>query len=748
MARAINLNKPDISPQLGDDLDGVGVTACEKFASDKDTMGPWLQRRANVRKLNAMLREPKSFPWHGASKGCVPIINVAVHQFQSRALPELIPAKRIVNVRHTGREDRLRALRVEKLMNDAIRRSRRYEAEMGNLLTQVALDGTAFRKTWFDEMDMEVKYKTIAASDVVCSYSFTGDIRDCRRITHVLWLTPDELNERVARKAYNKSAKDLPGGTQSGDDGNVYEDPIRAAARNIEGVVVGRDHDSRHDDITPSDAPRMILEQHTWLHLNGETATPVIISIDYETKQVLRIVSREYVEAGVAKIMHFFVKYDFFPNPDGFYGFGLGSLLENYNALANALVNMLVDAGTRENTEMGMMSSKAGLDRGDLMWRPGEIKVYDGMVSNIRDEFMLMPHNPPSQVLLALLGMIQGWGKEIASVNDIMQGLEQSANQTATTTITMVEQGLKLFSAVHKRIRASFKEELELTYLLHRMYLQDDVYQAVIGDDGSVEFAQYQQQLSQYQQMAMQMLPMMMQGMSGELPPPPEHPFSVARDFAIGYDVQPEADPEVVGQAQRLVVTKELYTTTLQNPHTQADVGIVREVLRRYYEAMGEQDIEQLLPQLPPPPQPPQQQDQWIENAQFIRGDVGKPFVFETDIHAEHLLKMEDLFADEAWERMEPDRKAAAEQHRAEHESYLYLQKKGMMDEPNQQSMAVPMAQGPGSGWFPGAGQLPGMVSEPGDTDLSATIGPGEALDNAPASLHGRFPLAEAARGA
>lgn len=754
MARTkkLDLSSPNLTPQIdNDDLEMIGKEQVRKFEGDKDSMQPWLERRAKVRKLFACVRETRSFPWHGASKACVPIVTVAIQQFQARSREELLPAKGTVNIRHTGWEDASRAKRVETFMNDQVRRTRRYKQEIDNMLVQVALDGTAFRKAWYDEIEGVIKYKTIAASDVVVSYSYTGDIRDCRRITHVLWLTPDELEDRYRAKIFNDHAHDLKGGTVIYEDGSG-EDPIRTAARYIEGVTVGddvEDADENDSDKGNRDQPRMVLEQHTWLDLTGDgRSQPYVVTIDFESKKVLRIVSREYVENGTPRVQHFFTKYDFFPNPDGFYGFGLGSLLENYNALANALVNMLIDSGTLQNTTAGFISERCGIDRGDLMFKPGELKVYEGLVQDINKDFKLIDFKPPSNVLMMLLGQIQQWGKEIASVSDIMQGLEQAANQTATTTITLVEQGLKLFSAVHQRIRTAFKEELELAYLLNRMHLTDEVFNSTLGNDGSEEFQAWMMAQQQHQELLMQALPLIMMGQPVQLPPPPpEFPFSVEADFAAGYDVQPEADPQIVGQAQRLVVAKETYMTTIQNPLTQADPEVNREALRRYYEAMGQQDIEPLLPKLPPPPPPPQDLDQHIENAMFISGDVMTPKVLPHQSHAEHLDAMGDLFDGPEWEHMDPARRAAAEQHRSEHEAYFYLEKQGMLNEGP--AMAVPLPEGaaPGGG-FPGlppAGGFPQVVAPPGDTDLSTTVGPGEAFDNAPASLRGRFDLATAA---
>jgi chaperonin GroES len=52
---------------------------------------------------------------------------------------------------------------------------------------------------------------------------------------------------------------------------------------------------------------------------------------------------------------------------------------------------------------------------------------------------------------------------------------EQPANTPATTTLALIEQGLRAFTAIYKRIHRSLKKELQLLFELNAKYLEEDV---------------------------------------------------------------------------------------------------------------------------------------------------------------------------------------------------------------------------------------------------------------------------------
>jgi chaperonin GroES len=75
-----------------------------------------------------------------------------------------------------------------------------------------------------------------------------------------------------------------------------------------------------------------------------------------------------------------------------------------------------------------------------------------------------MDFKGPSPVLFELLGFLVEAGKEIAAVKDVLTGDQKASNVPATTTLALIEQGLKVFTAIYKRVHRALKSELNKLY--------------------------------------------------------------------------------------------------------------------------------------------------------------------------------------------------------------------------------------------------------------------------------------------
>jgi hypothetical protein len=82
----------------------------------------------------------------------------------------------------------------------------------------------------------------------------------------------------------------------------------------------------------------------------------------------------------------------------------------------------------------------------------------------------------PSPVLFQLLGLVIEQVKEVASVKDILSGESVPANQPATTTLALIDQGLKVFTSIYKRLHRSLKSEFKKIYRLNGLFLDPEVY--------------------------------------------------------------------------------------------------------------------------------------------------------------------------------------------------------------------------------------------------------------------------------
>jgi chaperonin GroES len=210
-----------------------------------------------------------------------------------------------------------------------------------------------------------------------------------------------------------------------------------------------------------------------------------VVVVEKESKEVLRIAARFSTE-GVqvdeeGKVVsitpdEYYTKYSFFPNPDGgFYDIGFGRLLGPINASVDTIINQLTDAGTLSNLQSGFIGKGLRIKMGDTKFTPGEWKAVNATGTDIKSQIFPLPVREPSEVLFKLLSMLSQSAKELASVAEIFVGKMPGQNTPATTTMASIEQGMKLFTAVYKRVYRSLAKEFQKIYKLNRTYLDPQV---------------------------------------------------------------------------------------------------------------------------------------------------------------------------------------------------------------------------------------------------------------------------------
>src|SRR4030095_9076142 len=121
------------------------------------------------------------------------------------------------------------------------------------------------------------------------------------------------------------------------------------------------------------------------------------------------------------------------------------------------------------------------LKAGEQRFQPGEWKPVNATGDDLRKQIVPLPAKDPSNVLFQLMGSLITSGKELASVAEIFTGKMPGQNTPATTTMATVEQGMKVFTAVYKRIYRSLAEEFKKLFDLNAPYLNPETYQAVTG---------------------------------------------------------------------------------------------------------------------------------------------------------------------------------------------------------------------------------------------------------------------------
>ena len=528
-----------------DKVTAIGMTAKEGYEADKRSRKDWEDCLEEYVKLAKQIREEKSFPWPNASNVKYPLLTTAAMQFAARAYPSLVPSDgKIVKSKAIGKDpdgQKLElATRVSTYMSYQIMHEMaNWEEGMDKLLIMLPVVGMVFKKTYWDPINKRPASDIVAAQNLVVNY-WAKSLEEAERISEEIEMSPRKVKQRQQSGLFSDIDLGQPQATQG----------------------------QELDETTPY----LLIEQHTYLDLDDDGyEEPYIITFERESGKVLRIVAR-YDDLGVKtddegelleiQPIQYYTKFGFIPNPDGsFYDIGFGSLLGPLNESVNTLINQLVDAGSLNNLQGGFLGKGLRLRMGETGFRPGEWKAVNATGDDLKKQIVPLPSKEPSNVLFQLMGSLITSGKELASVAEIFTGKMPGQNTPATTTMATIEQGMKVFTAVYKRIYRSLAEEFKKIYEINGAYLNPNTYAAIvdvaIGPD----------------------------------------------DFKNVYDICPGADPTAVSQTEKLMKAQgllELLPTGMLNP-----VEVVKRVLEAQEQPNWEQILNPQVAQTGQAPEPP-----------------------------------------------------------------------------------------------------------------------------------------------
>jgi len=550
------LEEANIAEHLDEDkLEEISDIVYNGYKLDLDSKQEWDKLVDVWVKLAAQIKEEKSWPWPKAANVKYPLLSTAAMQFAARAYPALVPADgKVVQMKVIGVDQQgQKAAKAERLaqhMNYQILKDMSgWEEDMDKLLIQLPIVGCLFKKTYWDSIRKKNCSKLLGPKDLVVNYWASG-LESAYRKTEIIPMTKNQIKSMQNAGLYCEC--ELP---------EPKSNPALPSKADVHKAV----SPSRTDETTPY----VILEQHTYWDMDEDGyAEPYIITIEEDSKQVLRIVARfdsdGIVTTADGKLVciepvEYYTKYDFIPNPDGgFYSVGFGHLLGPLNESANTIINQLIDAGTLANLQSGFIGKGLKLKMGDNRFQPGEWKSVPATGDDIKKQIFPIPVKEPSEVLFKLLGLVIESSEKLASVAEIFVGKMPGQNTPATTTMATIEQGMKVFTAIYKRVYRSLSKEFEKLFRLNSIYAEN-IEKALHILDAPITIQDYDMK---------------------------------------SYDVCPTADPTAVSSTQKLLKVEGLMQLM------QLGTLNVMEVTKRSLEAQEQPNIEVLMQQPAPPPDP------------------------------------------------------------------------------------------------------------------------------------------------
>jgi len=552
-------------------LTAVASELQESYDEMKSSRSDWEDGYLKGLDLLGFKYENRSEPFQGASGATHPVLAEAVTQFQALAYKELLPAGGPIRTQIMGKIDPMKekqAERVKEFMNYQIMtQMKEYEPEFDQMLFNLPLAGSTFKKVYFDSVLGRTVSKFVPAEDLVVPYTATS-LEDSETIIHVIKMSGNDLRKQQITGFYRDielvEPSDTPTDIQEGKD-------------KLSGVSAGS-----YNEI------HTLLECHVELDLEGfedkdkqsgeETGIklPYIVTIDDEAGEVLAIRRNYGAQDQLKRRKDYFVHFKFLPGL-GFYGFGLIHMIGGLSRTATAALRQLLDAGTLSNLPSGFKQRGIRVRDEAQPLQPGEFRDVDAPGGNLRDAFMPLPFKEPSATLLQLMGVVVQAGQRFASIADMQVG---DGNQSAAvgTTVALLERGSRVMSAIHKRLYQAMKCEFMLMADAFATYLPKQYPYDVVGGQREI----------------------------------------FATDFDERVDIIPIADPNIFSQTQRIQIAQTELQMAMSNP----DMHNLYHAYRHMYEALGVKDVDILLP---PPPQP-QPMDPASENILALNGKKFQAF--------------------------------------------------------------------------------------------------------------------------
>lgn len=673
------------------ELDLIAKKVIDDYKNDLDSREEWEEMHAEWLELFYQSDVQENPPWDNASTESIPVFTEAINQFQSRTYKAFFPTRKFISAIPSGDESpesRERGERIASHMNYQLgHKDRTYKANKNQMFMAVALHGSDFTKSYFSYLKQRTVVERVRALDLVVPYHI-GPMRieELDRKTQIKYQSVNDT------RILEKLGFFLQSGTPY-ESGEVKESAPKDVIEEQQGMIEISGYGMQ-------ERPALILEQHCLLDLDEDgIAEPYIVWVDEASRKVLRIQIRYEVDEFGRPVkdkdpIEYFTHYQFMPNPDGFYGLGLGHLLGKLNKAINKLSRMFID-GTELSTIGNLtylISDQLGLPGDEFELSIGRGIKIPRSVDDIRRHFMKLDFQSPGPELAGMIQQLIEAAQRISSSSDILAGQPDKVYQPHAL-LTMLDQGLQLFSSVQEFLGYAMEDELNKIYRLNATHMVNE------------EHFVFEKQ----------------------------HLTITPEDYQDDFIVRPIFDPKQTTRGQKLAKSQAVREFALTDPIAQQNSQTIWLAGRQYLESLDVDNLDEFYPE-PAVPEVARIDDQNLENSYFLMPPDKRPLfdVFPDQDHMKHIQTIDEFIASfldqgEAMEIPMPEAEqtpittqgdpavrrivqsmsneqkeellANLLRHRSQHLSYMYGQLNGVMDENGN-----PIGQGSDTGMAGAAG--------------------------------------------
>jgi hypothetical protein len=575
------------------ELSAKGAELVSYYENDEAARDEWKTRyKAGLRTLDpdgGLDEGEDERATRGLSIVVHPLIAEAATQFNAKAIAELYPSGgpiKSVIIGQPDEEIEEQGRRVREFMNYQITQEMpEYFPDLDQMLFHLPLVGQTFKKVWWD-VNLDRQCSQFVKAEDFCVAPESKDLYTSPRYTHVIRMPKNDYNRYVQNGYY----------LQTSDAGSDDVDPADSVIGEIEGVD---EYDDSNDDIIT------LLEMHVYDLFDGidgeemdeedqddnAVALPYVITIDYDNQKIVSVRRNWREDDELKKRRDWFVSYKFLPGL-GFYGFGLYHMIGGLGKAATGSLRALLDSAAFANMQGGF-KLRGRVTGGDVQVNPGEFVDLDSTVDDVNKAIMPLPFKEPSGSLFNLLGFMVEAGQRFASTADLNVG-DVNPNAPVGSTVALIEQGSKAFSAIHKRLHYAQGQEFKMLAALNAENLPEEFTFSRAGAAETI----------------------------------------YAADFDDRIDIVPVSDPNIFSTAQRIAQAQ----AVLQMAQAAPQLHDMYEAYKRMYEAIRIQNIDEILKK----PEEAVQMDCIDENMSVMYGKPIRAFI-EQDHEAHIAVHMQFL---------------------------------------------------------------------------------------------------------
>ena len=528
------------------ELSEIGTDLLALVADDEESRKDWSSILSSGMNLLGLKYEEMSEPFAGACAAVHPVLMESIVKFQAKAYSELLPPRGPVRTKIIGRtspDKEAQARRVKQFMNYQIMHEMpEYIPEMDNMLLYLGFVGSAFKKTYYDQVLERPTSRYVTAENLIVNYG-ASDLTTAERYTHKFNLSGVELQKQIGAGVYRDTELESV---------EVETDEVQEKIGEIHGQSIQINDEENY----------ALYEIHTnWaisVDGDGDIPHPYVITLDQSSGKVLSIRRNWKENDKLLRKRIWFTHYKLIPGL-GFYGYGYLHLIGGLARTATSSMRQLIDAGTFANLQAGFKAHGLRVTGEDRPLQPGEWREINSAGMDVSKALVPIPYKEPSATLFNLLSFVVEAAQRFADATE--QVVADSTNYGPVgTTMALLEASGKMFSAIHKRLHYSQMHDLKLLAEINAEHMPD-VY------------------------------PYEVEGGSSEIR---------RTDFDDRIDILPVSDPDLPSKSHRLAKAQTLHQVGLSSPQ----VSNMKEITREVIAALDYEDPDRFMIPDPPPPEP------------------------------------------------------------------------------------------------------------------------------------------------